>query len=219
MLRGGMPRWITGLARERVRTDRVEKRAFFTNRWLGIALITPQLLLIFTFFYWPAGEALYWAFTLERPWGGGNEWVGFGNFSAILSDPVYWNSIVSSIVFALASTGLGMAMAFALAILTDRELKGYRIYRTVLVWPYAIAAPALGMAFRFILAPEAGFLAFVNKIWPGLWNPALHGTDEGAVELTPLSQVGLRPLAGQAALSQAKSQVTKKTAVVKVHFP
>ena len=52
MLRGGMPRWITGLSRERVRTDRVEKRAFFTNRWLGIALITPQLLLIFTFFYW-----------------------------------------------------------------------------------------------------------------------------------------------------------------------
>jgi sn-glycerol 3-phosphate transport system permease protein len=33
------------------------------------------------------------------------------------------------------------------------------------------------MAFRFILAPEAGFLAFINKIWPGLWNPALHGVD------------------------------------------
>ena len=127
--------WIAGLrpSEGRARPDRIEKRAYFTNRWLGIALITPQLLLIFTFFYWPAGEALYWAFTLERPWGGGNEWVGFGNFSAILSDHVYWNSVVSSIVFALASTGLGMAMAFVLAILTDRELKGHLIYRTVLV--------------------------------------------------------------------------------------
>jgi len=171
-------RWLTGLLIPKEQAaGRVEKRAFFSDRWLGVALIAPQLLLIFTFFYWPAGEALYWAFTLERPWGGGNEWVGFGNFKAILSDPVYWNSIWSSVIFALASTGLGMAMAFSLAILTDRELRGYRIYRAVLVWPYAIAAPALGMAFRFILAPEAGFLAFINKIWPGLWNPALHGVD------------------------------------------
>jgi sn-glycerol 3-phosphate transport system permease protein len=155
----------------------MEKRAYFSTWWLGILLIVPQLLLIFTFFYWPAGEALYWAFTLERPWGGGNEWVGFQNFAAMLGDPVYWNSIVRSLVFAAASTGLAMASGLILAILTDRELSGYRVYRTMLVWPYAIAAPALGLAFRFILAPEAGFMAFVNNLWPGLWNPALHGVD------------------------------------------
>jgi sn-glycerol 3-phosphate transport system permease protein len=155
----------------------MERRAFFTDRRLGIALIVPQILLIFTFFYWPAGEALYWAFTLERPWGGGNEWVGLGNFRAMLSDPAYWNSIVSSVIFALASTSLGLVIALALAMLTDRELRGSRFYRSILVWPFAIAAPALAMAFRFILAPEAGFMAFVNQIWPGLWNPALDGLD------------------------------------------
>src|SRR5258707_7082308 len=155
----------------------MEKRTLFTNRWLGMALVVPQLLLIFTFFYWPTGEALYWAFTLERPWGGGNAWVGLSNFEAMLSDPVYWNSIVKSIIFAAASTGLAMAFGLILALLADRELRGWRIYRTVLVWPLAIAAPALAMAFRFILAPEAGFLAFINQIWPGLWNPALDGID------------------------------------------
>jgi sn-glycerol 3-phosphate transport system permease protein len=154
-----------------------EGRAFFTSRSLGWALIAPQILLIFTFFYWPAGEALYWAFTLERPWGGGNEWVGLGNFTAMLSDPVYWNSIVSSVIFAVASTGLAMSAALVLALLTDRELRGSRVYRSVLVWPFAIAAPALGMAFRFILAPEAGFMAYVNHLCPGLWNPALNGAD------------------------------------------
>ena len=95
----------------------------------------------------------------------------------MLSDPVYWNSIVSSLIFALASTGLAMGFALVLALLTDREMRGPRIYRAVLVWPFAIAAPALGMAFRFILAPEAGFMAFVNQIWPGLWNPRLDGVD------------------------------------------
>jgi sn-glycerol 3-phosphate transport system permease protein len=168
------PAGRTRVPRERARAER---RAFFANRWLGIALIVPQVLLIFTFFYWPAGQALFWAFTLERPWGGGNEWVGLGNFIAILSDPVYWSSIVSSVIFALASTGVAMAAALLLALLTDRELRGWRLYRAVLVWPFAIAAPALGMAFRFILAPEAGFMAYVNHLWPGLWNPALDGVD------------------------------------------
>ena len=166
------------IVRRREQTaNRADRRTYFTNRWLGVALIVPQLLLIFTFFYWPAAQALYWAFTLERPWGGGNEWVGLGNFAAMLGDPVYWNSIWRSFVFAGASTGLSMAVAFLLALFVDRELRGWRIYRTVLVWPFAIAAPALGMAFRFILAPEAGFLAFVNHLWPGLWNPALDGID------------------------------------------
>src|SRR5215813_14001002 len=153
----------------------MEKRTLFSNRWLGIALVVPQVLLIFTFFYWPAGEALYWAFTLERPWGGGNEWVGFGNFSLLLADPVYWNSILTSMIFAFSATGLAMAVALVMALLVDRELRGFRLYRTIMVWPYAIAAPALGVAFRFILAPEAGFMAYINHIAPGLWNPALNG--------------------------------------------
>jgi sn-glycerol 3-phosphate transport system permease protein len=153
----------------------MEKRALFTNKWLGMALVVPQVLLIFTFFYWPAGQALYWAFTLERPWGGGNEWVGFGNFSQLLTDPVYWNSILTSLIFAFSATTLAMGVALTMALLVDRELRGFRVYRTIMVWPYAIAAPALGVAFRFILAPEAGFMAYINHMIPGLWNPALNG--------------------------------------------
>jgi sn-glycerol 3-phosphate transport system permease protein len=155
----------------------MEKRAIFHNKWLGIAFIVPQILLIFTFFYWPASQALYWAFTLQRPWGGGNDWVGFSNFTAILSDPVYWQSVIRSLGFAFISTGLSMGSALGLALLVDRELSGNRLYRTIFVWPYAIAAPALGLAFRFMLGSDAGLIAFVNQIWPGIWNPTINGYD------------------------------------------
>lgn len=153
----------------------MEKRAIFTNKWIGIAFIVPQLLLIFTFFYWPAGQAVFWAFTLQRPWGGGNEWVGLANFTAVLGDKVYWDSVARSLVFALLSTGLSMGVGLVLALLVDRELVGHRIYRTMLVWPYAIAAPALGLAFRFMLAPNAGLISFVNHLWPGIWDPTVNG--------------------------------------------
>jgi sn-glycerol 3-phosphate transport system permease protein len=155
----------------------MEKRATFSSTTIGLIFIAPMLLLIFVFFYWPSGQALYWAFTLEQPWGGGNQWVGLQNFQQLLSDPVYWNSITRSLVFGLASTAIAMGVALVLALFTDRELRFHRAYRSIFVWPYAIAAPALGLAFRFILAPEAGLLSVLNSVWPNIWNPALDGKD------------------------------------------
>ena len=155
----------------------MEKRVTFSKWTIGILFAVPQLLLIFTFFYWPAGQAVYWSLTLQQPWGGGNIWVGLDNFRSILSNADYWNSITASLIFAGISTGLAMVIALVLAALTDRQLAGSRLYRVVLIWPYGIAAPALAMAFRFILAPEAGFMAFVNQFWPGFWDPGLDGAD------------------------------------------
>ena len=65
------------------------RRAYFKNNWVAALMVAPQLIMVFTFFYFPTSQALYWAFTLEQPWGGGNTWVGFDNFASILSDPYY----------------------------------------------------------------------------------------------------------------------------------
>ena len=154
----------------------MEKRITF-NKWsVGILFAVPQLLLIFTFFYWPAGQAIFWSLTLQQPWGGGNIWVGLDNFKAILASSDYWNSVTISIIFAGISTGISMVVAVILAALTDRQLRGSKFYSVVLIWPYGVAAPASAMAFRFILAPEAGFMSVVNHYWPGFWDPGLDGT-------------------------------------------
>jgi sn-glycerol 3-phosphate transport system permease protein len=51
-------------------------------------------------------------------------------------------------------------------------LRGYQWYQSALIWPYAVAAPAAGVAFRFIFTPEAGLLGGLNKISPDFWNPS-----------------------------------------------
>jgi sn-glycerol 3-phosphate transport system permease protein len=86
----------------------MEKRVTFSSTTIGLLFALPMLLLIFVFFYWPSAQALYWAFTLEQPWGGGNAWVGFDNFTQLLSDPVYWDSIVRSMIFGFSSTAIAM---------------------------------------------------------------------------------------------------------------
>jgi sn-glycerol 3-phosphate transport system permease protein len=155
----------------------VEKRATFSNLWLAAAFIAPQMLLIFTFFYWPTGEALYWAVTLEPPFGGTNEWVGWLNFQTVFSDPKYWDSVRVSLLFGLSSTALSLGIAVLLALFVDRRLMGHQVYKFTFFLPYALAAPAVGLAFRFIFSPDAGFVSVVNRIWPGLWNPAFNGND------------------------------------------
>lgn len=153
------------------------KRVTFGNTAIGLTLIIPQLLLVFTFFYWPTGEALYWAFTLEPPFGGGNQWVGWQNFETVFKDPKYYNSVKVSLIFAVGTTTMSISFALLLALFVDRQLPGYRVYRFTFFWPYALAAPAVGLAFRFIFAPQAGFVSAINTYFPGAWNPAIYGND------------------------------------------
>ena len=153
----------------------MEKRATFAMGWLGMAFILPQILLVFIFFYWPTGAAMFWAFTLERPWGGGNEWVGFDNFRQVFADRAYWGSIIRSLMFAASTATPSMAFGLLLAVACDRGLKGYQAFRTDFVWPYAVVAPAAALAFRFIFAPEAGIFSALVKQNPEFWNPAQNG--------------------------------------------
>ena len=156
----------------------MQKRAIFTNNWLGFAFIVPQLLLIFTFFYWPAGQALYWAFTLSGP-GAAATSGSASTTSAVVSRPgLLGLGRPQPRLRRCARTGLAHGRRrWCWRCWSTASSRGHRIYRAVLVWPYAIAAPALGLAFRFMLAPEAGLLAFVNHIWPGIWDPTLNGNE------------------------------------------
>ena len=153
----------------------MERRAHYRNKTLPWLLIAPQLLLVLVFFYWPTSQALYWAFTLEQPWGGGNAWVGLENFLAIFNDARYWTTALRSAFYAIAATGLSMAAALTLALFVDRALAGTKLFQSIYIWPYAIAAPAAGVAFRFMFSPQAGLIGTINQVWPGIWDPSTIG--------------------------------------------
>ena len=153
----------------------MDKRVTYKNLRLGALLIAPQLALVLLFFYWPTVSALVSAFTLERPWGGGSAFVGLDNFRAIFADSAFWAAIQRNIVFSILSTTLAMGMGLLLALFCDRQLRGHKAIRTLLVWPYAVVAPAAALAFRFIFAPEVGVFSGLLQAHPAWWNPALYG--------------------------------------------
>lgn len=169
----------------------MERRAVYRNKVLPWLLIGPQLLLVLVFFYWPTSQALYWAFTLEQPWGGGNLWAGIDNFLYIFRDNRYWGTVLRSAFYAMATTGISMFVALVLASFADRALKGTRLFQSVFIWPYAIAAPAAGVAFRFIFSPEAGLVGGINQIWPGIWDPSTNGIQALAMVIVCHAWLGI----------------------------
>ena len=153
------------------------KRVIFKNQRLPYLLILPELVIILVFFYWPSIQAILWSLTLEPPFGGPAQWVGLDNFRELLDSEEYYRSAGVTLLFAFWTTLISMGSALILALFVDRVIRGLVAYRAILMWPYAIAAPAVAVAFQFIFQPGVGFFAFLNDIWPGIWDPAIDGYD------------------------------------------
>ncbi|MET3855916.1 MULTISPECIES: ABC transporter permease subunit [unclassified Rhizobium] len=153
------------------------KRVVFEERWLPYLLIGPQLLIIFLFFYWPTGQALFWSFTLEPPFGGDAVWVGLRNIAEIAVSPVYHSAIRNTLIMSVSTTVIALGLGLIFAVFADRGLRGTIIYKTAIMWPYAVAAPVAAVAWQYIFQPQIGFMGIVNQWYPGFWNPSLNGGD------------------------------------------
>lgn len=150
-------------------------RVVFPNKVLPYLLVGPQLAIVLVFFYWPAGQALYQSMLREDPFGLRSQFVWFDNFSKVLSDPNYINSLQVTLIFSVATAALSMVVALLLAVMADKVVKGRGVYRTLMIWPYAVAPAIAGMLWLFMFNPSIGTLA-VGLRWMGIaWDPLLKG--------------------------------------------
>ena len=151
--------------------------ALFPQRWLAFALVLPQTLLIALFFYLPVYLAFYWSFTLERPFGGGSEFVGLQNYARVLADPEFWGSLRLTFIFMVIGSTLAIVIPLILALAADRHIRLSQPARNILVWPKGVAGASIGLVFVFIFNPFLGLLAPLNGLFPGIWNPRIDGAD------------------------------------------
>ena len=155
--------------------------ARFHGRWMPLALGLPQLLLIAWFFYWPSWKGLWWSLHLECPFGHCAHFVGFDNFRRELSDPSLYASLLSTAVFSLCGVGLSVLAALALAWMVEFHRRAGKLFRYLLIWPYAVAGSVLGVILRIAASPGIGPMAYLNRLWPHAWQPHLDGTQAMAL--------------------------------------
>ncbi|MGA9537698.1 MAG: sn-glycerol-3-phosphate ABC transporter permease UgpA [Desulfobacterales bacterium] len=154
------------------------KRSHFTSKFLAYLLITPQILVTLTFFYWPAAQGLLQSVMLSDPFGQRNQFVWLDNFIGIFTDPLYLKSVGITLVFSFAVAVLAILTGLLIATMANRALIAKTPIRTLLVWPYAVAPAISGILWLFLLHPSFGVIAIFIKRRLGIdWNPVLNGTD------------------------------------------
>ncbi len=154
----------------------MEKRVTFDNRLLPYLLLAPQLLITIIFFFWPAAQALYQSLLLPDPFGLGAQFVWLSNFEYLFSDRYYLQSFVTTAIFSFFVTLASMSLALLFAVLADQVIKGESAYKTLLIWPYAVAPAVAGVMWLFMFQPSIGVLAFYMKQAGIPWDPLLNGT-------------------------------------------
>jgi sn-glycerol 3-phosphate transport system permease protein len=158
----------------------MQKQSIFHSKLLPYVLVAPQLAVVLIFFYWPAAQAVIQSFLLQDAFGLSTSFVWFENYQDLLSQPDYFAAIVRTFAFSFAIALSSLSLALLLAVMADKPLRGGTIYRTLLIWPYAVAPPVVGVLWVFMLHPSLGVLARYLRNAGVDWNPLLNG-DQAAL--------------------------------------
>ncbi len=153
----------------------MDKRVVFRSRWLPWVLIAPQVAVITVFFFWPAAQAVLQSLQQSDAFGTYTEWVGIDNFRNLWNDPTYLASFYTTAFFSFVVAVLGITISLLLAVFADRIVKGALAYRTLLIWPYAVAPAVAGVLWLFMFAPSVGVVSYWLRALGINWNHLLNG--------------------------------------------
>jgi sn-glycerol 3-phosphate transport system permease protein len=153
----------------------MEKRAHFSGWTLPLLLIVPQMAITVIFFYWPASQAIWQSFLREDAFGLSSEFVGFENYVALFEQPEYYRAMVTTAIFSSLVAFFSLACALLLATQADKNLRGGHAFKTLLIWPYAVAPAIAGVLWIFMFHPTLGTLSRPIKAVGLDWNPMLNG--------------------------------------------
>ena len=148
----------------------MQKRVTFRSPWLPYLLVLPQVAITLIFFVWPAFQALKQSFYVQDPFGLSSKFVWFDNFTRLFHSPEYINAFTRTIFFSAAVTALSLCVSLLFAVMADRVIRGATTYKTLLIWPYAVAPAIAGVLWLFMFNPTIGIVAYMLQGFGIDWN-------------------------------------------------
>jgi sn-glycerol 3-phosphate transport system permease protein len=152
----------------------MEKRALFKSAWLPYALLAPQIIVTILFFFLPAGEALYQSVLIQDAFGVSSQFVWFDNFRDLFNDAGYLQSFQITALFSVLVAFFGLVLALLLAVFADRVVVAAPVYKTFLIWPYAVSPVVVGVLWMFLMSPTLGIISHALRHVGIEWNHILN---------------------------------------------
>ena len=121
----------------------------------GYMFISPWIIGFILLTIGPMIASLYFSFTeyniVDPP-----KWVGTENFSRLISDPLFWQSLKVTLYFAVLSLPSALVVGFILAILLNQKIPGVNLWRTLYFLPSVLAGVAVTLLWVILFNPQIG---------------------------------------------------------------
>ena len=142
--------------------------------WRGLLFVAPFLLLYSIILIFPLLRGLWLSLNQVDLFGAGH-FVGLGNYARLLEDPVFGTSLVNTFVVTLMIVPALTVIALALALALNRASRSAAIFRGIFFSSAVLSVTIVTLIWRFMLAPDAGFLGYVAKAFGAEPLPFLSG--------------------------------------------
>jgi multiple sugar transport system permease protein len=132
------------------------------ERRLGFMLIAPAVIVMIAVTAYPVGYAIYLSlerYNLALPQA--TKFIGFGNYSAVLSSPYWWHSLIVTLVITVFSVSITLVLGFLLAFVLHRTIFGRGLVRTTSLIPYGIVTVAAAYSWQYAWTPGQGYLSSI----------------------------------------------------------
>lgn len=141
---------------------------------VALLFILPQLLVTAIFFIWPAMNAVFQSFYYSDAFGLQSRFSGLSNYIDLFYSLEYGHAVLITLIIAACVTVLTMGFGLALALLVQGRRKGRWVYKSLLLWPYAVAPAVAAVLWRFLCQPHIGWLTNVLHRFGIEFNDVIH---------------------------------------------
>lgn len=128
----------------------------FPNRLLPYVLLAPSVIIVFIFFVIPSAQSLYLSFYRVNPLGTRRIFIGLENFTRLITGSDYRHSLWVTFLFGLFVVSVGLTVSLAIAVVANQRYRGFTVYRTLLIWPYALSPAIAGTIWALMMDPTIG---------------------------------------------------------------
>lgn len=153
----GIANWILGrLYAHRPVFEVATSPGAFKGKFLPVLFLAPTLTILLLFLYYPVIDTFGLSVLLARLGARRTAFICVDNFTSLLSDAAYGQALLVTIFMSFVIVVGGLVLSLAIASMAYQPLTGARIYRTLLIWPYAISPPVAGVIFLLLFNPTGG---------------------------------------------------------------
>jgi multiple sugar transport system permease protein len=124
------------------------------------AFLTPLLIVLALATLFPLGYATFLSL-FDWNWGSRFNFIGLGNYLAVLSNSEYWASLFRTAMFTALAVGLEIALGFALALAVDRAGRNIAWLRTVFIAPLMVSGIVVSLIWKVMLDPTLGVIPWL----------------------------------------------------------